>query len=125
MARRFLAHSCCTTPAAIGYWTGAFVLLYGFGLLLTSLWPGVRPFEDTLLLAALGAACFINFGRNRTLHCSITGPIFVFGAVAAALVEGRIWTFDRAIVWGVVLVGVGIAFAIEWRTVGRNSGSVT
>jgi hypothetical protein len=26
-----------------------------------------------------------------------------------------------AIVWGVVLLGVGISFIIEWRTVGQRS----
>ena len=45
----------------------AFVVLYGLGLLARSTWPVFEPYADTLLLAALGLACFINFSRNRTL----------------------------------------------------------
>ena len=51
----------------------------------------------------------------------MTGPLFILGAVAAALIETGTWQFDMAIVWGVVLLGVGISFIIEWRTVGQRS----
>jgi hypothetical protein len=40
-----------------------------------------------LKLAAFGAAWFINFGRNRTLHCGLTGPIFMLATIVAATVE--------------------------------------
>lgn len=123
MTRRLLAGSCCTTPAAMCLWTVAFALLYAVGLLLSSVWPALGPYGDTLVLAALGAACFINFTRHRTLHCGITGPIFLFGAAAAALIESGRWAADVSAVWGVVVLGVGIAFVVEWRTVGQNGGS--
>jgi hypothetical protein len=119
----FLARSCCTTPAAICFWAAMFVLLYGAGLLLRSVWPAVHAFGDTAILVALAGACVINFGRNRTLHCGITGPLFVLGAVAAALIEGGVWQFDMATVWGVVLFGVGLALVIEWRIVGQRRDS--
>jgi len=122
MGRQVLARSCCTTPAAMCFWAAAFVLTYGAGLLLTSVLPTLRVFGDTLILVALAVACFINFGRNRTLHCGITGPLFLIGALAAALIEVGRWRFDMAVVWGVVLVGVGVAFLIEWRTVGQGGG---
>ncbi len=70
------------------------------GLLVRSAWAAVQPFGDTLMLAALAAACVINFGRNRTLHCGMTGPLFILGAVAAALIEAGIWQFDMAICLG-------------------------
>ena len=123
MKRPALAQSCCTTPSAIWFCTAMFLLLYGGGLLLGIVWPAVRQYGDTLILAALGAACFINFGRNRTLHCGLTGPLFLVGAVVAALVEARIWNLDLDVVWGVVLAGVAMALFIEWRTVGRQSGA--
>jgi hypothetical protein len=53
----------------------------------------------------------------------MTGPLFILGAIAAGLIEAGAWQFDMAIVWGVVLLGVGIAFLIEWRTVGRHGQS--
>ena len=96
-----------------------FVLFYAAGLVLRSFWPAAEPFGDTAILMALGAACVINFGRNRTFHCGLTGPLFLVGAVAAALIEAGAWPFDMGIVWGAVLLGVAVGFAIEWRTVGR------
>jgi len=123
MAPRILAQSCCTTPAAACYWAAAFVLVYGAGLLLTAIWPTLEAYGDTMLLVAFGAACFLNFRQNRTLHCSITGPLFLLGALAAAMIEAGIWTVDLSVVWGIVLVGVGLAFIIEWRTVGPSRTS--
>ncbi|HXH25488.1 MAG TPA: hypothetical protein VNI78_09585 [Vicinamibacterales bacterium] len=123
MATRLFARSCCTTPSAMCFWAVAFAMVYGAGLLVASMWPPIQAYGDTLLLLALGAACFVNFGRNRTLHCGITGPLFLMGALAAALIEAGIWTLDLAVVWGTVLVGIALAFLIEWRTVGKKSGS--
>jgi hypothetical protein len=91
-----------------------------------STWPVLEPYADTLLFAALGSACFINFGRNRTLHCGLTGPLFLIAAVVAFLMEARVWNVNEEALWGLVLVGVALAFLIEWRTVGRprrNSGA--
>jgi hypothetical protein len=79
-------------------------------------------FGDTLLLLSFGAACFINFSRNRTLHCGLTGPLFAVAGVAAALIERGVWHFDMRVVWGLVLLGVGIAFLLEWRTAGQPNG---
>ena len=115
-----LAQGCCTTPSAIGFWAAMFVLFYGAGLLLGTVWPGLQHYGDTLILTALAAACFVNFGRNRTLHCGLTGPLFLVGALVAFFMEAGIWNVDQSVLWGVVLVGVAIAFLIEWRTVGRE-----
>ena len=123
MNRQLLARSCCTTPAAMCLWACAFVLIYGAGLLLRQFLPALQAFGDTLLLLSLAAACFINFGRNRTLHCGITGPLFAVAGLAAALIEGGVWQFDMTVVWGLVLLGVGVAFFIEWRTVGQAKGT--
>jgi hypothetical protein len=123
MNRQLLSRSCCTTPSAMCLWAGVFVLTYGAALLLRSFWPALQVFGDTLLLLSLAAACLINFGRNRTLHCGITGPLFAGAALAAALIEGGAWHVEMTVVWGVVLVGVGIAFLIERRTVGQAQDS--
>jgi hypothetical protein len=123
MSRTTRPQGCCTTPSAMCFWTAAFVLFYGAGLLLGTVWPPVRQYQDTVLLIALAAACFVNFHRNRTLHCRLTGPLFVVGAIAAWLAEVGIWRVDQSALWGSVLVGVGLAFLIEWRTVGGNSNA--
>jgi len=118
-----LARSCCTTPAAMIFGGAIFVLVYSGGLFLRSAWPAAEPFGDTVILLALAAACVINFGRNRTLHCGITGPLFVLGAVAAGFIEAGAWRFQMGIVWGVVLLGVAIAFMIEFLTLGVHGDS--
>jgi hypothetical protein len=123
MARFRFSQTCCTSPAAMWFWAAAFAVLYGIGLLMRSTWPVFEPYADTLLLAALGTACFINFGRNRTLHCGLTGPLFLVAAIVAALIEAGIWDVSEEALWGVVLVGVAIAFLIEWRVVGREGHS--
>ena len=117
------SQSCCTSPAAMWFWAAAFAVLYGIGLVMRSAWPVFEPYADTLLLAALGAACFINFGRNRTLHCGLTGPLFLVAAIVAVLIEAGIWDVGEEALWGVVLVGVALAFLVEWRVVGRQGHS--
>jgi hypothetical protein len=83
-------------------------------------WTGLEPYGDTLILTALALACFVNFGRNRTLHCGLTGPLFALAAIVAFLVEAEIWAVDQTILWAAVLLGVAVAFLVEWRTVGTQ-----
>ena len=120
MARFTFSQTCCTSPTAMWFWAAAFVVLYGGGLFVRSTWPVFEPYSDTLLLTALGLACFVNFGRNRTLHCGLTGPLFLIAAVVAFLMEAGIWDVNEDALWGFVLVGVALAFLIEWRTVSRQ-----
>jgi len=117
MARFRFSQTCCTSPAAMWFWAVAFAVLYGVGLVMRSTWQAFQPYDDTLLLAALGAACFINFGRNRTLHCGLTGPLFLVAAIVAALIEAQVWGVPEDALWDVLLVGVALAFLIEWRVV--------
>jgi hypothetical protein len=122
MKRSAFAQGCCTTPSAIWFWGASFVVFFGISLLLGRIWPHLQQYGDTTILVALAAACFVNFGRNRTLHCGLTGPLFLVGAVVALLIEAGIWTVDPDVLWGIVLTGVALAFLIEWRTVGRQRG---
>jgi hypothetical protein len=115
-----LAKSCCTTPAAMGLWAVVFVLLLGVSLVLRLVWPGLQQYGDTMLLVALAAACVVNFGRNRTLHCGLTGPLFLIAAVVALLIEADVWRVDLDVVWSVVLIGVALALFVEWWTVRRR-----
>ncbi len=120
MRRSMLAPTCCTTPSAMGFWAAMFGLFYGASLLLGAIWPGLRQYGDTVMLTALAAACFMNFGRHRTLHCGLTGPLFLVAAIVALLTEAGLWNVDHAMLWGVVAAGVAVAFLIEWRTFGRR-----
>jgi hypothetical protein len=99
------------------FWCASFAVFFGISLLLGRMWPDLQQYGDTTLLVALAAACFVNFGRNRTLHCGLTGPLFLIAAVVALLIEAGIWGVDHDVLWGVVLIGVALAFLIEWWTV--------
>jgi hypothetical protein len=73
MPRHTFGQSCCTTtPTAIWLWGATFALLYSLSMLLRDASSAFRPFGDTMTLVALAVACFVNCGRNRTLHCGIT-----------------------------------------------------
>jgi hypothetical protein len=122
-ARSFGKACCTTTPAAMAFWAVAFVLVYGAAVLAGSFWPAVGHYGDTIILASLGVACFANFARNRTLHCGLSAPIFVLGALAAAAVEAGVWNLDLRVIWGTLLAVVAGALLIEWRTVRRPSAS--
>jgi len=122
MSSRILSQSCCTTPSAMCFWAAIFLVVYGTGLAAASVLPALNQYHDTLILAALAAACFINFARNRTLHCALTGPLFVAAALMAALNESAFWQVPMSVVWGVVLLGVGLAFLVEWRSAAADKG---
>jgi hypothetical protein len=96
------------------------LLIYSAGLLLGTVWPTMRQYDDTLVLAALSGACFLNYRRNRTLHCVLTGPVFLLGAFVTALSRAGLWHVDQARLWGLVLVAVALAFIVEWRTIGSR-----
>jgi hypothetical protein len=120
MARFTFSQIYFTSPAAMWFWAVEFAVLYAVGLLVRSTWPVLEPYGDTLLLVALGLACFISFGRNRTLHCGLTAPLFLIAAVVALLMEARVWDVNDDALWGLVLVRVALAFLTEWRAVGRQ-----
>jgi hypothetical protein len=121
MMQTLLVRGCCTTRGAVSFWAAMFLLFYGAGLLLGRIWPEVERYGDTTILIALAAACFANFARNRTLHCGLTGPLFLLAAIVAMFVEAGFWNVQETILWALVLGGVTVAFLIEWRTVGRKA----
>ncbi len=125
MQRPAIAQRCCTTPSAMGFWFAMFLVFYGAGFALRTMWLVLAPFVDTHVLVAMAAACAVNFARHRTLHCAITGPMFVLAALVAALDEARIWKVDIVALWVVVLAGACVAFAIERRTCPREGGRST
>ncbi len=111
---------CCTTPKAICFWFAAFLVFYGTGMLLRELLPVLRPHQMPVLLGAAGLACLANFARNRTLHCAITGPLFILAAgyAAARITRGSDWSTPS--LWAVVLIVVGGAMLLE-QYYGRRS----
>ncbi len=106
---------CSTSPGSTGYWFGFFFLFYGGALLATELWPALEAFSLPLLLTALGAACLANAAWNRTYHCLVTGPLFLVLAAVTTLDASGVWSISSSLVWGIALLGMGIAFLLEHR----------
>lgn len=118
-AERGSARYCCATGSATCFWLGIFAVLWGSVMLLQLAAPALRPYTSALVLAAAGIACLVNFRKNRTLHCALTGPFFLLIAAVLALVKAGLLVVSLAWVWPVVLIGVGVALLVEWRFASR------
>jgi hypothetical protein len=63
----------------------------------------------------MAVGCIANWLKNRSLHCAITGPLFLIGGTMFLLSGVRmIPRHDTLWVWPVLLIGIGIAFLLEW-----------
>jgi len=62
----------------------------------------------------MGIGCAANWIRNRTFHCAITGPVFLIAGFAFLLSDMLTFRVSTFWFWPVVVVGVGIAFLLEW-----------
>lgn len=72
-----------------------------------------RPILWILSLSISGTLCLVNAARCHRLHCYITGPVCLLGALLTALNAARVtrvpWMW---IGWGVV-IGVAAGFIAE------------
>jgi len=62
----------------------------------------------------MAIGCLANWLRNRSFHCAITGPLFLIGGVVFLLSRVRMIHVNTRWVWPVVLIGILIAFRLEW-----------
>lgn len=110
---------CCSSPASIAYWfavsLGVWVLLSLIGLY----WHPLRAYAAETILFAMAIGCIANWIKNRTLHCGITAPLFLALGFISLLVDVHIMYFSSALLWTLILLGVGVAFLLEWRYAGR------
>jgi len=114
------AKACCSSPAAICYWFIVSLLAWGVLSLVGIYWRPLHASSWATCLFAIAIGCFANWRKNRTFHCSITGPLFLIGGVMLLLSGVRVIHVDTRSVWLLVLVGVGIAFLLEWRYARRS-----
>jgi hypothetical protein len=105
---------CCTSPRSLCYWGVAFVIFYAAGLALVFLLHGAT-YKLVVLFVALGLACIVNFARNRTFHCLITGPFFFLIAAAFGLRASGIWMVSVGVLWMIVAIVVCASFLLERR----------
>src|SRR5690348_15938823 len=79
------SRACCSSPTAIRYWLVASLASW-FVIGLTGIyWHPLRFLSAAAILFALAAGCFANWFRNRTLHCAMTGPLFLIAGLLPLL----------------------------------------
>jgi hypothetical protein len=78
-------------------------------------WRPLQASSATGCLVAMAIGCFANWLRNRSFHCLVTGPLFLLAGIAVLLSGEGLIHVDTRSVWSVVLVGVAVAFLLEWR----------
>ncbi len=118
----FRRQPCCTSPAAIRYW----ILVSLVSWLLISLagiyWRPLQPQSAAFILFAMTIGCSANWIRYRTLHCALTGPLFLTVGLLSLLSSLQIVPFPEFLFWLVLVLGAGIAFFLEWRaTAGKRN----
>lgn len=107
--------ACCSSPAAMCYWLAASLIAWGVLSLIGISWHPLHGSSATTILFAMAIGCVANWLRNRTLHCAITGPLFLIAALVFLPSDVTMTHVNNLLVWPFVLIGVGIAFLLEWR----------
>jgi len=111
--------ACCSSPAAMRYWCAASLVAWGVLSLIGLYWLPLHALPTILFAMAVG--CGANWLKNRTLHCAVTGPLFLIAAVVFLLSDVSMAHVKSHLVWLFVLIGVGIAFLLEWRYAQRSA----
>jgi hypothetical protein len=101
--------ACCSSPATICYWFMVSLMAWGVLSLIGIYWRPLHASSAVSCLFAMAIGCMANWYKNRSLHCTITGPLFLIGGITFLLSRR-----DTLWVWPVLLVGIGIAFLLEW-----------
>jgi hypothetical protein len=113
--------ACCSSPAAMCYWFIVSLTTWGVLSLIGVYWRPLHASSAAACLFAMAIGCLANWLKNRSFHCAITGPLFLI-AGAAFLLEGvGVIPVNNHLVWGFVLIGIGIAFLLEWRYAKRSA----
>lgn len=106
--------ACCSSPAAICYWSIVSLMAWGVLSFIGIYWSPLRVSSEATCLLAMAIGCVANWLRHRTFHCAITGPLFLISGGMLLLSGLRLIHVNTHWVWPTVLIGVGVAFLLEW-----------
>lgn len=112
--------ACCSSPGALGYWFIVSLIAWGVLSLIGIYWRPLHASPAAACFGGMAIGCLANWHRNRSFHCAITGPLFLIAGVVFLLSGERMIHFNTLWVWRFVLIGVGIAFLLEWRYAKRS-----
>jgi hypothetical protein len=113
--------ACCSSPAAMCYWFAASLIAWGVLSLIVLYWRPLHALSAATILFAMAIGCVANWLRNRTLYCAVTGPLFLIAAAVFLLSDVSVVHVNNLFVWPFVLMGVGIAFLLDWRYAQRSA----
>jgi hypothetical protein len=84
-------------------------------------WRPLHSSPAAACLLAMSIGCLANWLRNRSFHCIVTGPLFLIAGVASLLSGVSTIHLNTLWVWPIVLIGVCVAFVLEWRYAKRSA----
>ena len=120
---RFRLQACCTSPAAIRYWILASLVSWLLISFVGIYWRPLRPESAATILFAMTIGCSANCIRYRTLHCALTGPLFLILGLLSLLSNLQIIPFSNLLFWTILVLGVSTAFFLEWRDTARKGNT--
>jgi len=107
--------ACCSSPAAICYWLMVSLMAWGVLSLIGIYWRPLRASSACACLFAMAIGCIANWFKNRSLHCTITGPLFLIGGTLFLLSGVHMIPRRETLwVWPLLIIGTGLAFLLEW-----------
>ena len=106
--------ACCSSPTAVSYWLLASLVAWGGLSLIGMYWYPLHPSSAAAVCLAVAIGCTANWFRNRTLHCAITGPLFLIAGALFLVSEMRVVAIDPGVVWLIVAIVTGCSFLLEW-----------
>lgn len=112
--------ACCSSPAAIRYWFIVSLMAWAALSLVGIYWHPLHASSAVTCLFAMAIGCLANWFKNRSLHCAITGPVFLIGGLTLLLSGVGMIHINTRWVWPLILIGVGIAFLLEWQYAQRS-----
>lgn len=110
-----MRQACCSSPFAMCFWCFASLLAWGALSLIGIYWYTLHATSAATICFAVAIGCGANWLRNRTLHCGLTGPLFLVAGVLFLLSDARISRINPGMVWLIVAVLTGLSFLLEWR----------
>lgn len=114
--------ACCSSPTAMYYWCMLSLLAWGVLSLIGIYWYPLHAASAATICLAVAFGCAANWFKNRTLHCAITGPVFLVAGSLFLLSEIDVFRLNATLLWFIVADLAGLAFLLELRFAARTSG---
>lgn len=114
------SQTCCSSPSAMCYWCLASLVAWGGLSLIGIYWYPLHALSAATICFAVAIGCAANWGRNRTLHCAITAPVFLIAGMVFLLSDMGVLAINQLFVWSIVAIVTGLAFLLEWRFAART-----